>query len=178
MMNLLTVQGRYAATFRFRHQTGGSFASNLRGVVSGATSVISTTHRTDVIFNCEEADFEQLQVMWAYHIGLPLHLFDKNHLVKMEGAKDVLEYYFASLVMLNRVKMWYDEYVEEFRKVYMLDHQNPLLREIVNCDQYLHMMKQDFRRECLVPEDGEMCGLFRQEFSIMAKDAAEHLSLN
>lgn len=178
MMNLLTVQGRYASTFRFRYHTGGSFASNLRGIVNGATAVISTTHRTDVIFNSDHPDFEQVQVLWAYHIGLPLHLFDRNHLIKMEGTKDSLEYYFASLVMLNRVKMWHDEYLEEFRKVYMLDHQNLLLREIVNCDQYLHMKNQDFRRECLVPDEGELCGLYRQEFSIMAKDAADHWSLN
>lgn len=142
MLHYLHIQGKHAPGFFFRDKTGQNFKSLIQSVTEGAALVISSLYRTDVFYQAQEPHTDHVVKLWS----LQEKSFDPSKLTTVAGRDDVLEHYFTSLVSFSSANKWYNTYLEEFREACALDRNNPILKDLKLCEQYLQASQKTVTR--------------------------------
>lgn len=142
MLHYIHVQGKEAQLFSFRNQTAQNFKSLVQSVSEGASLVISSHNRTDVFYSSKSDLSETVIKLWS----LQETSLDTSMLEMVHGREACLELFFTSLVSLSSVNSWYEAYLDEFRKACSLDQNNPILKDLKLCEQYLQESNKTLAR--------------------------------
>lgn len=133
MLRYIHIQGKEAPSFYFRDKTAQHFKSLIQSLGDGSSLVISSMYRTDVLYTADKELSKDIFKLWA----LQEENFDESRLKVRTGRNEVLELFFTSLVSFSSVYKWYDIYLNEFRHACSLDQNNPILKDLKLCEQYL-----------------------------------------
>ena len=152
MLHYMHIQGKYAPAFFFRDKTGQNFKSLIQSLTEGASLVISSLYRTDVFYQAASPHTEEVMKLWS----LQEQSFDLKKLTIVQGREDVLEHYFTALVSFSSVNQWYQSYLEEFRLACSLDQNNPILKDLKLCEQYLQASQRTVARPTAVGESSNL----------------------
>ncbi len=133
MLHYIHIQGKEAPKFYFRDKTAQNFKSVIQSLTEGSSLVISSLYRTDVFYSAEYDRSENILKLWS----LQEESFDPSKLTIVSGRDNALELFFTSLVSLSAASNWYEAYLNEFRHACSLDQNNPILKDLKMCEQYL-----------------------------------------
>ncbi|MEP0985792.1 hypothetical protein [Ekhidna sp.] len=142
MLHYIHVQGREAPQFFFRDKSAQNFKSVIQSLTDGSSLVISSLYRTDVFYTANEDHSADVLKLWS----LQEKSFEPSRLTLISGRDDALELFFTSLVSLSAASQWYESYLEEFRHACSMDQNNPILKDLKLCEQYLQSSKQTIAR--------------------------------
>ena len=142
MLRYIHIQGKEAPPFYFRDKTAQHFKSLVQSLSDGSSLVISSLYRTDVLYTAENDLSKKIFKLWA----LQEETFDEARLKLRAGRNEVLELFFTSLVSFSSVYKWYDIYLGEFRHACSMDQNNPILKDLKLCEQYLQESHQTVYR--------------------------------
>ncbi|WP_424962593.1 hypothetical protein [Ekhidna sp.] len=142
MLRYIHIQGKEAPSFYFRDKTAQHFKSLIQSLGDGSSLVISSLYRTDVLYTAEKDLSEKIFKLWA----LQEETFEEARLKLRAGRDEVLELFFTSLVSFSSVYKWYDIYLNEFRHACSIDQNNPILKDLKLCEQYLQESHQTVAR--------------------------------
>ncbi len=133
MLHYIHIQGKDAPSFYFRDQTAQHFKSLIQSMTQGSSLVISSLYRTDILYHAETDFNESILKMWS----LQESSFDSQKLVFANQRDKALELFFTSLVALSSAQLWYEAYLVEFRNACSIDQNNPILKDLKQCEAYL-----------------------------------------
>ncbi|MCR9252469.1 MAG: hypothetical protein NXI20_18750 [bacterium] len=153
MYCLISIQGKYAAHYRFRKHTAQSFKDLIQGLTGSCCTAISSRFRTDLIYFSKKLTHKDVLKLWSMHIDEELTRKQRHLFIFKSGKENVLNHYFNSLNQLCQIHDWYNEYVEEFNHLYALDSNNPILKLIAGCDKHLVSKEKVAKRAPLVGGD-------------------------
>lgn len=105
-------------------------------MAGGPCLVISSSHRTDILFSSDDDQRAEIFKMWAVYADQEINPND-NKFSFYKGRKEVLDSFFTSLVALHKMGDWYEEYLVELREVCKSQGSNPILKELMECEKYL-----------------------------------------
>ena len=142
MLHYIHIQGKEAPKFYFRDKTSQNFKSLIQSMTEGSSLVISSLYRTDVIYQSKEAFTEKILKLWS----LQEESFSPERLTMVSGRDKTLELFFTSLVSFSSASKWYNDYLDEFRHACSIDRNNPLLKDLKLCEQYLQESGQTIAR--------------------------------
>jgi hypothetical protein len=142
MLHYIHIQGKDAPKFYFRDKTAQHFKSVIQSLTEGPSLVISSLYRTDVFYSSEKDRSDNILKLWS----LQEQSFDASKLTIVSGRDNALELFFTSLVSLSAASNWYESYLEEFRHACSLDQNNPILKDLKLCEQYLQESHQTIAR--------------------------------
>ncbi len=142
MLHYIHIQGKDAPDFYFRNRTAQNFKSLIQSMTQGSSLVISSLNRTDVLYHADRDFNESILKMWS----LQEASFDSQKLVYVNQRDKALELFFTSLVALSSAQLWYQAYLSEFRKACSIDRNNPILKDLKQCEQYLQESHQTIER--------------------------------
>ncbi|WP_425389533.1 hypothetical protein [Ekhidna sp.] len=142
MLRYIHIQGKEAPGFSFRNKTAQNFKSLIQSLTDGSSLVISSLYRTDVFYQAEEDHTDDILKLWS----LQEETFDPKKLHFKHGRDKSLEAFFTSLVSFSSAIKWYEAYLEEFRHACSLDQNNPILKDLKLCEQYLQESHQTVSR--------------------------------
>lgn len=143
MLHYIHVQGREAPQFCFRDKSAQNFKSVIQSLTDGSSLVISSLYRTDVFYTAGEDHSKDILKLWS----LQVKSFDTSRLSLISGRDHALEMFFTTLVALSAASQWYESYLEEFRQACAMDQNNPILKDLKLCEQYLQSSKQTIARQ-------------------------------
>ncbi len=150
MYCLISIQGKYAAHYRFKNQSAQSFKDLIQGITGKCCTVISSRFRTDIIYSTEDLNPKDVLKLWASKIDESLDRKQRHQFVFKSGKAEVLNHFFNSLNKLCHIHDWYREYVVEFNDLYAFDRNNPILKMIAECDNFLVSHDQNCDRPPLI----------------------------
>lgn len=136
------IQGKDAPQFYFRDKTAQNFKSVIQSFTEGASLVISSLYRTDVFYSAQKEYTSDVVKLWS----LQAKEFDSSKLTMVTGRDEVLEHYFTSLVSFSAAYKLYEAYLSEFRYACSLDQNNPILKDLKLCEQYLQTSQSTIAR--------------------------------
>ncbi|WP_420317363.1 hypothetical protein [Ekhidna sp.] len=142
MLRYIHIQGKEAPKFSFRNKTAQNFKSLIQSITDGSSLVISSLYRTDVLYHAKEDHSDDIFKLWS----LQEESFDPSKLQIVEGRDQALELFFTSLVSFSSASKWYEAYLEEFGHACSLDRNNPILKDLKLCEQYLQSSHQTVAR--------------------------------
>lgn len=142
MLRYIHIQGKEAPGLSFRNKTAQNFKSLIQSMTDGSSLVISSLYRTDVLYQANKDHREDIFKLWS----LQEDSFDPSRLQIVDGRDKVLELFFTSLVSFSSASKWYEVYLEEFRHACALDRNNPILKDLKLCEQYLQESHQTVSR--------------------------------
>lgn len=138
MLHCIHIQGKEAPPFCFRDKTAQNFKSLIQSLSEGSSLVISSLYRTDVIYSANSDLSENIFKLWS----LQEKSFDSSRLTTVSGRDRVLELFFTSLVTFSSAGKWYEAYLDEFRHACSMDRNNPILKDLKLCEQFLQESHQ------------------------------------
>ena len=133
MLHYIHVQGNDAPAFYFRDRTAQHFKSLIQSMTQRSSLVISSLHRTDILYYAASDFNENILKIWS----LQEETFDPQKLQYVSQRDKALELFFTSLVALSSAQLWYQSYLSEFRNACSIDRNNPILKDLKQCEQYL-----------------------------------------
>ncbi|MEQ8907015.1 hypothetical protein [Ekhidna sp.] len=142
MLHYIHIQGKEAPPFYFRDKTAQNFKSLIQSLSDGSSLVISSLYRTDVLYSSTNDLSGNILKLWS----LQEDNFDPSRLTFVSGRDNALELFFTSLVSFSSASKWYEIYLEEFRHACSLDRNNPILKDLKLCEQYLQASHQTIPR--------------------------------
>ncbi len=142
MLHYIHIQGKSAPAFYFRNRTAQHFKSLIQSLTEKSSLVISSLYRTDILYIAEEDFSESIFKIWA----LQEQEFDPKKLMCVNRRESSLELYFTSLVSLSSATKWYEAYLDEFRYACSIDRNNPILKDLKLCEQFLQESNQTIAR--------------------------------
>lgn len=142
MLHYIHIQGKDASPFYFRDKTAQHFKSLIQSITEGASLVISSLYRTDVLYHSSMPQTEDIFKLWA----LQEAYFDPEKLTVVSERDAVLEHYFTSLVSFSSAGKWYESYLSVFREACSMDRNNPILKDLKHCEQYLQKSNKTVAR--------------------------------
>ena len=156
MLHYIHVQGKEAPSFYFRDKTAQHFKSLIQSLGDGSSLVISSLYRTDVFYLADVPHTEEIIKLWS----LQEEKFDPAKLRIVEGRDESLEQFFTTLVLFSNMSKWYETYLSEFRNACSMDRNNPILKDLKLCEQFLQQSHQTVARpsdntgtESLLPQE-------------------------
>lgn len=142
MLRYIHIQGKEAPPFCFRDKSAQNFKSLIQSLSEGSSLVISSLYRTDVIYSSKTDLSDNIFKLWS----LQEKSFDATKLTVVSGRDLVLELFFTTLVTFSSAGKWYEAYLNEFRHACSLDRNNPILKDLKLCEQFLQESHQTVAR--------------------------------
>ncbi|MEO9869731.1 hypothetical protein [Ekhidna sp.] len=152
MLHYIHIQGKEAPQFSFRNKTAQNFKSLIQSMTDGSSLVISSLYRTDVFYTANQDHSEQILKLWA----LQEDAFDSTKLTIVSGRDNALELFFTSLVSFSSANKWYQAHLKEFRHACSMDQNNPILKDLKLCEQYLQKSHQTISRPISGSQSGDL----------------------
>ena len=146
MLHYIHIQGKHAPGFYFKNQHAQDFKNLLDGLSNGSSVVISSKHRTDIIFETEKDALNEVFKLWSLFLHDPIEDSDKRKLTVRIGREAILDQFFGSLVALSKMNPWYQSFLEEFRLACELERTNKILLDLLACEHYLQRNKKTIKR--------------------------------
>lgn len=147
----IQIQGRHAAGFELSNGNAQNFRATLESIADGPIVVISSSHRTDIIYTAKVDLKQQVFKLWSLYCGMEITQEEHKKFFFFEGLNDTLTHFFSSLVFLNNVEDWYEDYLHEFRSVCGQEANNPILKELVACEKFIQDKKNTLKRPEVKP---------------------------
>lgn len=136
-LQYLSIQGRCAPSFWFKHHDAQAFRSLTESITLSSTLIVSSIYRTDVFFS-EEGDKADLIIRtWAAFKRLPYDLQTKEKFIRADNKQEAFELYFDTLFHLMQHPTHYERYKQRLWELQLLDKTNPILCELMQCDLHL-----------------------------------------
>ena len=142
MLHYIHVQGKEAPSFHFRDKTAQHFKSLIQSLGGGSSLVISSLYRTDVFYLADVPHSDEIIKLWS----LQEDTFDPSKLRIIQGREETLEQFFTTLVLFSNISKWYESYLVEFRNACSMDRNNPILKDLKLCEQFLQESHQTVAR--------------------------------
>ncbi|UXP32987.1 hypothetical protein N6H18_03330 [Reichenbachiella agarivorans] len=137
MTHLITVMGKSARNFFLDRAYLSDFISLMSTLTSGRVTMVSTRFRSDLFYSCQLSAQQSILKMWALYAKASLADLDRKDLIRIKGDRKALTRYFQSINLLSANWYQYGQYRKAFLHAYHSDQQNPIIKTIVACDQYL-----------------------------------------
>jgi len=146
MLHYIHIQGKDAPGYYFRDKTAQHFKSMIQSICEGSALVISSLYRSDVFYLSHKELTLEIFKLWA----LQEKTFDPSKLKVFSGRESVLEYFFTSLVVFSAAHKWYEAYLNEFRSACSMDKNNPILKDLKACEDYLQETQHTIHRPATI----------------------------
>jgi len=137
MIHLITVDGKSGPNFYLQEKCTSDFKSLLSTITSGSVMIVSTRFRSDLFYCAEKPKEYSILKLWALYANTNLSVLDRKDFKSSIGDENSLSRYFMSINILAENRYYYSVYKKAFHHTFSNDHQNPVARTIVQCDQYL-----------------------------------------
>ncbi len=173
MYYLISIQGKYAVHYRFKEQSAQNFKALVQAITGKCCAVVSSRFRTDVIYCSNKITPKNILQLWAMNLHEEFSRKQRHLFIFKSGKENVLNYYFSSLNKLSHLSDWYQEYVSEFNQLLSLDRNNPVLKMIAECDNYLIRSHHAEDRPPLVGQGYVQSPLDENEIIWMLRDLLE-----
>jgi hypothetical protein len=177
MMHLMTFIGKSAKKFYLNPQCISDFKSLMRTVTSGRVMIISTKFRSDLFYVSGKSKKNSILKLWAFYANISLDSLDGKDFTSTIGDKKSLSIYFEGINILATNSYYYRNYKNEFHDTFSSDHQNPIAKTIVQCDQYL-IDHTGVKRTPLVTSKGEITSVLMKNTLSLAMSIANNQTLS
>ncbi len=137
MLHLITIVGNSAKNFYLEQKCISDFKSLMRTMTSGRVMIVSTKFRSDLFYTSEKANYESIMKLWALYTKTGLSSLDRQEISSSIGAKKSLTRYFQSINKIATNWHHYKVYKRAFYNSFSLDQENPVVKSVIGCDQFL-----------------------------------------
>lgn len=109
----------------------------MRTITSGRVMLVSTKFRSDLFYRVEKPENEAILKLWAFHTNTDLAKFDSSDILISAGDEVALSEYFHAINNLSTNWYKFRLYQKAFNYSFSNDHQNPVAKTVVGCDQHI-----------------------------------------
>lgn len=133
----LSIQGRYAPSFWFKHYDAYHFRSVIESITLSRALIISSVYRTDIFFRSKEDQMELILKIWCVLKEFKLTSAVKNKFIRTSNEREAFEFYFDTLFHLMHHPLHFEKYKEHLTEIQLQESNNPILNELMQCDVHL-----------------------------------------
>lgn len=136
-MHSLTIQGAAAPAFYMTPEQAQDLCILIQGLTGAPALVVSSRHRTDILYSEKGPRPEVLQRFWSMRLRVHPDFREVRGFVKRSGDEEVVMHFFTALQVLAVHPIWYQAYLNAFQKVSQSNPTNPILKRLIECDAFL-----------------------------------------
>ena len=147
-MYAISIQGPHACRFQLKNHSAQYFRQLIQSVVLNRVAVISGKYRTDILYYSKKNRQQVVFKLLCSFVGAAVDEETKKRFYFTATREDAMQYYFKSLLLLERMPAWFLDYKKRFNAALALEPRHPILSELASCDRYL---SEDSQANCRRP---------------------------